>query len=49
VTRAAAAVGILRPNFQMLMRRHGVKGGHGPEHEEAGVGSGEESGPRWSE
>jgi two-component system NtrC family response regulator len=46
VTRAAAAVGIQRPNFQMLMRRHGIKGGHGPEHEEAGVGSGEESGPR---
>ncbi len=29
VTRAAAQVGIQRPNFQMLMRRHGVKTGHG--------------------
>jgi len=27
VTRAAADVGILRPNFQSLMRKHGVKGG----------------------
>ena len=29
VTRAAAEVGIQRPNFQMLMRRHGIRGGHG--------------------
>jgi DNA-binding NtrC family response regulator len=45
VTRAAAAVGIQRPNFQMLMRRHGIKGGHGPEHEGASARFGEESGP----
>jgi two-component system NtrC family response regulator len=31
VTRAAAQVGIQRPNFQMLMRRHGVRTGHGGE------------------
>ena len=36
VTRAAADVGIQRPNFQMLMRKHGVRGGHGPEHDGAG-------------
>jgi two-component system NtrC family response regulator len=46
VTRAAAAVGIQRPNFQMLMRRHGIKGGHAPEHGGESVRSGEESGPR---
>jgi two-component system NtrC family response regulator len=45
VTRAAAAVGIQRPNFQMLMRRHGIKGGHGPEHSGASARLGEESGP----
>jgi len=33
VTKAAAEVGIQRPNFQMLMRRHGVRGGHGAEHD----------------
>jgi DNA-binding NtrC family response regulator len=33
VTRAAAEVGIQRPNFQMLMRRHSIRGGHGAEHE----------------
>ncbi len=33
VTRAAAEVGIQRPNFQMLMRRHGIRGGHGADHE----------------
>jgi DNA-binding NtrC family response regulator len=33
VTRAAAEVGIQRPNFQMLMRKHGVRGGHGSEPE----------------
>ncbi len=32
VTRAAAEVGIQRPNFQMLMRRHGIHGGHGSDH-----------------
>ncbi len=31
VTRAAAEVGIQRPNFQMLMRRHGIKTAHGLE------------------
>ena len=36
VTRAAADVGIQRPNFQMLMRKHGIRGGHGPDHEEPG-------------
>ena len=45
VTRTAAAVGIQRPNFQMLMRRHGIKGRHGPEHERASPQFGEESGP----
>jgi two-component system NtrC family response regulator len=34
VTRAAAEVGIQRPNFQMLMRRHGIRGGHGSDHED---------------
>jgi len=29
VTRAAAEVGIQRPNFQMLMRRHAVRAAHG--------------------
>ncbi|MCX6553300.1 MAG: sigma-54 dependent transcriptional regulator [Acidobacteria bacterium] len=29
VTRTAADVGIQRPNFQMLMRRHGIRGGAG--------------------
>jgi transcriptional regulator with PAS, ATPase and Fis domain len=33
VTRAAAEVGIQRPNFQMLMRKHGIRGGHGAEHD----------------
>lgn len=28
VTRAAAEVGIQRPNFQMLMRKHGIKAAH---------------------
>ncbi len=27
VTRAAADVGLLRPNFQLLMRKHGIKAG----------------------
>ncbi len=36
VTRAAADVGIQRPNFQMLMRRHGIKGGQGGEHDGPG-------------
>jgi two-component system NtrC family response regulator len=35
VTRAAAEVGIQRPNFQMLMRKHGVRGGHGFEQDAA--------------
>jgi two-component system NtrC family response regulator len=40
VTRAAAEVGIQRPNFQMLMRRHGVRAGAGAEHDDDGfVGS----------
>jgi len=39
VTRAAAEVGIQRPNFQMLMRRHGIRGGHGPDHEDPAVPS----------
>ncbi len=34
VTRAAAEVGIQRPNFQMLMRRHGIRGGHASEHDD---------------
>jgi DNA-binding NtrC family response regulator len=29
VTRAAQQVGIQRPNFQMLMRRHSIRTGHG--------------------
>jgi hypothetical protein len=29
VTRAAQQVGIQRPNFQMLMRRHAIRTGHG--------------------
>ncbi len=29
VTRAALQVGIQRPNFQMLMRKHGIRTGHG--------------------
>ena len=41
VTRAAADVGIQRPNFQMLMRRHGIKGGQGAEHEGPGAPAGE--------
>jgi len=45
VTRAAAAVGIQRPNFQMLMRRHGIKGGRGLEHDGASARFWEESGP----
>ena len=32
VTRAAAEVGIQRPNFQMLMRRHGIRAGAGADH-----------------
>ena len=40
VTRAAADVGIQRPNFQMLMRRHGIKGGQGAEHEGPGAPAG---------
>ena len=43
VTRAAAEVGIQRPNFQMLMRKHGVRGGHGPEADGAAVSMGEMS------
>lgn len=35
VTRAAAEVGIQRPNFQMLMRRHGIRGGHGADRDDA--------------
>ena len=31
VTHAAAEVGIQRQNFQMLMRKHGIRGGHGHE------------------
>ncbi|MEW5981420.1 MAG: sigma-54 dependent transcriptional regulator [Acidobacteriota bacterium] len=31
VTHAAAEVGIQRQNFQMLMRRHGIRGGRGHE------------------
>jgi len=41
VTRAAAEVGIQRPNFQMLMRRHGIRGGQGTEHEGPGAPVGE--------
>jgi two-component system NtrC family response regulator len=41
VTRAAAEVGIQRPNFQMLMRRHGVRAGAGAsagaEHDDNGL------------
>jgi len=39
VTRAAAEVGIQRPNFQMLMRRHGVRanGNAEPDDDSAGV------------
>jgi len=37
VTRAAAEVGIQRPNFQMMMRRHGIRGGHGPDRDEEGT------------
>ena len=36
VTRAAAEVGIQRPNFQMLMRRHGVRAGGNADHDEGG-------------
>ena len=43
VTRAAADVGIQRPNFQMLMRRHGIKGGQGAEHDGPGSPVGEMS------
>jgi two-component system NtrC family response regulator len=43
VTRAAAEVGIQRPNFQMLMRRHGIRGGHASEHEGPAVAVGEMS------
>jgi two-component system NtrC family response regulator len=44
VTRAAADVGIQRPNFQMLMRKHGIRGGHGSEHDDSAVAVGEMSG-----
>jgi len=40
VTRAAADVGIQRPNFQMLMRRHGIRGGQGADHDESGAPAG---------
>ena len=43
VTRAAAEVGIQRPNFQMLMRRHGIRGGHGADHDGPAVEMGEMS------
>jgi transcriptional regulator with PAS, ATPase and Fis domain len=43
VTRAAADVGIQRPNFQMLMRRHGIRGGQGAEHDVSGAPVGEMS------
>jgi DNA-binding NtrC family response regulator len=43
VTRAAAEVGIQRPNFQMLMRKHGIRGGHGAEHDTPGTALGEMS------
>jgi two-component system NtrC family response regulator len=43
VTRAAAEVGIQRPNFQMLMRKHGVRGGHGSEPEGSAMALGEMS------
>lgn len=33
VTHAAAEVGIQRPNFQMLMRKHGIKGPHADAHD----------------
>jgi len=39
VTRAAAEVGIQRPNFQMLMRRHGVRAGGNADHDDDGNGS----------
>ena len=39
VTRAAAEVGIQRPNFQMMMRRHGIKTGHSHEGVAEGVQS----------
>ena len=41
VTRAAAEVGIQRPNFQMLMRRHGIRGGQGADHDSHTVAVGE--------
>ena len=41
VTRAAADVGIQRPNFQMLMRRHGIRGGQGADHDESGATAGQ--------
>ena len=34
VTRAAAEVGIQRPNFQMMMRRHAIRTAHGERHDE---------------
>ena len=43
VTRAAAEVGIQRPNFQMLMRKHGIRGGHGAEHDGPAAVGGEMS------
>jgi transcriptional regulator with PAS, ATPase and Fis domain len=39
VTRAAAEVGIQRPNFQMLMRRHGVRAGGNADHDGNGNGT----------
>jgi DNA-binding NtrC family response regulator len=49
VTRAAAGVGIQRPNFQMLMRRHGVKGGHGAEREDLNASGGDPPEPSWND
>ncbi|HOQ61991.1 MAG TPA: sigma 54-interacting transcriptional regulator, partial [Vicinamibacterales bacterium] len=42
VTRAAAEVGIQRPNFQMLMRRHGIRVGYGVERDDGSSLGGEE-------
>ncbi|HEY3352210.1 MAG TPA: sigma-54 dependent transcriptional regulator [Polyangia bacterium] len=36
VTRAALEVGIQRPNFQALMRKHGLRASHAPEPPQAG-------------
>jgi len=43
VTRAAAEVGIQRPNFQMMMRKHGIRGGQGAEHDGSVAAGGEMS------